>query len=111
MIPGINPRDMAKAMKKMGIKQEEIDASEVRIFCQDKVIVVSNPHVAKVNMMGEESFQISGEVSEEEVHAEVSEEDISTVMSQAGVERAKAVEALNSSNGDLAAAILSLQDK
>ena len=29
MIPGMNPRDMAKAMKKMGIKQEDIEALEV----------------------------------------------------------------------------------
>ena len=66
MIPGINPRDMQKAMKRLGIKQEEIDAELVIIKTADKDFVIKNPHVSKVNMMGQETFQITGDITEAE---------------------------------------------
>lgn len=109
MIPGMNPRDLAKAMKRMGIKQDEIEAEEVIIKCSDKNIIISNPSVVKVNAMGQESFQITGKVSEESPQAKISEEDIKTVSSQAKVSEEKAKAALEKANGDLAEAILSLQ--
>ncbi len=52
----INPKQLEKAMKQMGVKSEEIPADEVIIKSQDKEIVISNPQVQKVNMMGQESF-------------------------------------------------------
>jgi len=52
MIPGINPREMQKAMKRLGIKQVEIDANEVIIRSSDKEIIIRNPQVSKVDMMG-----------------------------------------------------------
>ena len=55
MIPGMNPRDMQRAMKRLGIKQEEIDAREVIIRTSDKEIIIQNPQVSKVNMMGQET--------------------------------------------------------
>ena len=58
MIPGLNSREMLKAMKKLGIKQEDIDALEVIIRCSDKDIIVRNPEVLKVNMTGKETFQV-----------------------------------------------------
>ncbi len=36
MIPGLNSKDMMKAMKKLGVKQEDLEATEVIIKCQDK---------------------------------------------------------------------------
>jgi nascent polypeptide-associated complex subunit alpha len=109
MIPGMNPRDLAKAMKKMGIKQEEIPAEEVIIRCSDKDLVVKNPNVVRVNAMGQDSLQITGDIVEQEAQSEISQEDIKTVASQANVSEEKAKEALESKNGDLAEAILSLQ--
>ena len=52
MIPGINPKQMEKAMKQLGMKQEAIEAEEVVIRCNDKEIVIRNPDVSKINMMG-----------------------------------------------------------
>ena len=103
----MNPRDMQKVMKRMGVKQEEINASEVVIKCSDKELVVSNPQVLKVNMMGQESFQISGDVSE---RVSVNEEDVKTVMEQAGVSREEALKSLEESGGDIAEAIISLKE-
>ena len=106
---GMNPRDLAKAMKRMGIKQDEIEALEVIIKCPDKDIIVKNPQVMRVNAMGQDSLQITGDIQEQSSSVEISEEDIETVASQANVSKEKAKEALENSNGDLAQAIISLQ--
>ena len=106
---GMNPRDLAKAMKKMGIKQDEIEAEEVIIKCPDKEIIVKNPQVVRINAMGQDSLQISGEIIEQEATAQISEEDIKTVASQANVSEENAKKALEENNNDLAQAIMSLQ--
>jgi nascent polypeptide-associated complex subunit alpha len=110
MLPGLNPRDLQKAMKKMGIKQEEIPAEEVIIKCPDKDIIVKNPNVVRVNAMGQDSLQITGEIIEQEAEASISEEDIKTVAQQANVSEDKAKAALESNDNDLAKAILELQE-
>lgn len=111
MIPGMNPRDVQKAMKRLGIKQEEIDATEVIIKTSDKELIISNPQVSKVNMMGQETFQISGDVEERLVSSEpeINEEDIKTVMEQAGVTEEEAREAIEDNEGDLAKAIMAIK--
>jgi nascent polypeptide-associated complex subunit alpha len=111
MIPGMNPRQMKQAMKRLGIQQDEIDAIEVIIRCEDKDIVISNPQVSKVFMGGQKTFQISGEEHERSIDSkpELNDEDIETVMEQAEVSRELAEEAILESNYDLAEAILSLK--
>jgi nascent polypeptide-associated complex subunit alpha len=54
--------------------------------------------------MGQETFQITGEIEEL-----INEDDVKTVMEQANCSREKAIKALNDNNGDLASAILSLK--
>ncbi len=111
MMPGINPRDMQKAMKKLGMQQQDIDALAVIIRTKDEDIIIRNPSVQKVNMAGQVSYQVSGEeqVRKLEQEPEISEEDIKTVMEQSNVSKEKAEKALKENQGDLAAAILSLQ--
>lgn len=118
MMPNINPRQMEQMMRKMGVKQEDIDAEQVIIICSDKKIVIDNPSVQKVNMMGKESYQISGEESEESLDskdsdeesepAEITEEDIKTVMEQTQSSKADAEQALKDTDGNIAEAILLL---
>lgn len=110
MFPGINPRQMQQMMRKMGIQQVEIPATEVIIKTREKELVIMNPSVSKVNLMGQETFQITGEVEEREKSArlEISEEDIKTVMEKAGVDKKTAKEALEKHQGDLAEAIMEL---
>lgn len=103
----MNPRQMNKMMQKMGIKQQEIDASEVIIKTPEKNLVIKNPQVTKVDMMGQNTFQIMGEVTEESA---ISEEDIKTVSEQANVSQEEAKVALQKTNGDLAEAIISLKE-
>jgi nascent polypeptide-associated complex subunit alpha len=110
MFPGMNPRKMQQMMKKMGIKQVDIPATEVIIKTEDKEIVITEPNVAKVNMMGQETFQITGSIHEreKETKPEISEDDIKTVAEQAKVSLEKAKEAIEEANGDLAEAIMKL---
>ena len=111
MIPGMNPRMMKQAMKKMGMQQEDIEATEVIIRTADSEIIFTNPSVAKVKIMGQESWQITGEYEERglETAPEINEEDIKTVMGQCNCSEEEAKEAIEKNNYDLAAAIMSLQ--
>ncbi|MFH1455691.1 MAG: nascent polypeptide-associated complex protein [archaeon] len=101
----MNPRDMKTAMKKMGVKQEEIPAIKVIIKTNGPDIVIDNPQVIKVKMMGQESLQITGQMR---VVSTISEEDIKTVAGQANVSEEEAKVALEKTEGDLAQAILDL---
>jgi nascent polypeptide-associated complex subunit alpha len=108
MFPGINPKKMQAVMKQMGISQEEIDASRVVIEkLDDSRIVIENPSVTKVKMQGQETFQITGEISEDSEHT-ISEDDIKTVVEKTGASKKTARETLEKTNGDLAEAILEL---
>ena len=103
----INPKMMEQAMKKMGIKSEEILAEEVIIKTPDKDFVISNPQVTKIQMGGQESFQITGTL-EELPRSKFSEEDLKIIMEQTGVTKEQAAKALEET-GDIATAILKLK--
>jgi len=109
MFPGMNPRKMQQMMKRMGIKQEEIPATMVVIKTPDKDIIITEPEVSKVNMMGKETFQVSGNVTERAKAPEISPSDIRTVMEQAKVDEEVARKALEAAGGDIAKAIMDLQ--
>jgi nascent polypeptide-associated complex subunit alpha len=111
MFPGVNPKQMEKMMKQMGIKSETIDAEEVLIRTAEKEIVISNPQVTKIMMSGQETFQISGDIGERAKEAEMpfSEEDVALVVEQTGKSEGKVKEALIQNQGDIAKTILDLK--
>ena len=86
MMPKMNPRQMESVMRRMGISQVEIPAKEVIIRCDDRIITINNPSVTKVKMMGADTFQIGGEVSESAISAEpeISDDDVDLVVAQTG---------------------------
>ncbi len=104
MFPNLDPKKMQAMMKQMGIAQEEIPAEKVII---EKTgggkMIIKNPSVTKIKIQNQESFQISGEISEDEF----SEEDVKTVMEKTGVSESIARKTLEKT-GDLADAILEL---
>lgn len=111
MFPGVDPKQMQGMLKKMGISQEEIDASRVIIEKTDNSrIIIDNPSVTKIKMQGQETFQIAGDIYEESAEEEISEEDIKTVMEKAKVSEEIARETLEKNNGDLAETILELSE-
>jgi nascent polypeptide-associated complex subunit alpha len=111
MLPRMNPKQMQQAMKKLGMQQEDVDTIAVIIRTKKEDIIIRNPSVQRINMMGQLSYQISGEEEHrplEEEEPEISEEDVKTVIEQTGVSKEKALRALKESKGDLAAAIIAL---
>ena len=112
MIPGMNPKQMRQAMKQMGIKQDDVPASEVIIKTPEKDIVIKNPSVQRVVMQGQESFQVSGDVIESEIDntPDISDDDIEMVIAQTGCTREEAKAAIEICEGDLAQAIIELND-
>ena len=105
---GLNMKDMMKAMQRLGIKQEKVDAEEVIISCKEKDIVIRNPDVVIVDFQGQKMFQISGVVEEREKTG-LRDEDIALVAEKAGVSEEKAKEALEKVGGDIAKALLELE--
>lgn len=107
MFPNMDPKKMQAAMKQMGISQEEIPSQRVIIERADNSgskIIIENPSVTRIKMQGQESFQISGEISEE---LSISEEDIKTVMEKTNSSREEARNVLEET-GDLAESIMKL---
>jgi nascent polypeptide-associated complex subunit alpha len=107
MFGNINPKQMQGMMKKMGIAQEEIDAKRVIIECEDKKIIIDNPSIIKVKMQGNESFQISGDLSEEE-SSHFNEEDIALVIQKTKKSRDAVITSLERNSGDIAQTIIDL---
>jgi nascent polypeptide-associated complex subunit alpha len=116
MIPGMDPRAMKAAMRKLGMQQQDLDATEVVIKLRGgHEIVMQNPTVAKVTMMGQETFQLSGEYVEKETRNNAqplfTEDDVKTVVEQAMAPEAEATAALVKTDGDIAAAIMLITEK
>jgi len=115
MFPGLNPKKMQAMMKQLGIAQQEIPAKKVTIETSNQNIVINNPSVLKINMQGQETFQISGDIKEtgesgdtEGKNPLAKEADIKTIMEKVGCLEQEAKIAYEKANHDLTEAILSL---
>jgi len=114
MIPGMSPKQLKKMerqMKKMGMDMKELDGvKEVIIRFDDKELIIPNAEVSMMNVMGQETYQVSGTAMEVEIESEITipDEDIEMVANQAAVTKEVAEQALIETKGDLAEAILKL---
>jgi nascent polypeptide-associated complex subunit alpha len=109
MFGGMNPKQMASMMKQMGIKSEEVDCSRVIFEKSDGTkMIVENPQVTQVEMQGQMSFQVAGEVKKQGVESD-EKSDIELIMEKTGASKHDAEDALLESGGDLAEAIVKLQ--
>ncbi len=116
MFPGLNPKKINALMKQMGMSQEEIDASRVIIEKPDGNIIINNPNVVKINMQGQDNFQISGDIEEQEAESneqknqedlnEKRNEDIRLLCEKTGKSKKQAQSLLESCDWDLTEAIL-----
>jgi nascent polypeptide-associated complex subunit alpha len=110
----MSPRNAKRMMQRMGMNMGEMpDVQEVIFKTSDKEIVVENAQVAVLEMQGQKIFQVTGEVNERaretEAKVTIPEEDVQLVADQTGKSLEDAQRALESSDGDLAKAILLLQ--
>jgi nascent polypeptide-associated complex subunit alpha len=106
MLPNMNPQQMQKLMKQMGINSKEIKAIRVVIEMDDENIVITDPQITEINMQGQTSFQIAGKT---EKQAKTNEEDLKLIMEKTGCSREKALELLKNANGDIAEAIMAAE--
>ncbi|MGQ3411802.1 nascent polypeptide-associated complex protein [Natrinema versiforme] len=122
---GLNPRKMEQMMEQMGIDVEDIDAEEVIIRTDEFDLVFDDAEVTKMDARGQETYQVIG--SPEEVEAgsaggsaggadagsdagpSIPDDDVELVATRAGVSEDEAREALEDNDGDLAAAIETLE--
>ena len=118
VFPGLTPRDLKKLLKKMGVNIIELDeVKKVIIITKDKEISLQEPQVMVFDTGKQKIYQIIAEEIEEksiestEEKIEISEEDIRFVVEQTGVSYEKAKEALLKTKGDLAEAILLLNEE
>lgn len=103
MFPKINPRQMKKLMKQMGMEVGELEAKEVVIKLADGEITIENPKISIVTAMNQKTYQITGTERQS-----IPAEDIKLVAAQANVGEEEARKALEEAKGDLAQAILKL---
>lgn len=98
---------MQQMMKQMGMDMDEINADKVEIHVGDKKMVFKDPEVNKIDMQGQEMFQLLGNYKEEE-NQSVSEEDIELVQQKTDCSEEEAREALQDAE-DVADAVMQLQ--
>ena len=109
MMPGINPKQMKAAMRKMGMKMDEIENVEkVVVYTPQGNYVFENAQVVGITMQGQTSYQLSGDVHFEEAEIVIPDEDVSLVAAQTGKTEDEARAALKECKGDMAEAILKL---
>ena len=113
---GLNPRDLRRAMKRLGISVEELQAVRVVVELEDgSRLVVEDPQVVVMKARGQPpTLYVAGQMRREEppreeASVEISEEDVRLVAEQAGVSLEEARRALEETGGDIAEAILRLQ--
>ncbi len=105
----INEKQIQRMMKQMGMKTEDIEATEVTIKGKGKNYVIRNPKVTVINVQGEKIIQIMGDIKEEEGEKlPFSEDDIQLVMQQTGCTREEAEKVLKETNGQPAEAIIKI---
>ncbi len=106
MIPGMDPRKLQAMLKQMGMKMENISATQVVIKADSGDITIDDPQVIKTSMKGQIIYQVSGKTKQQEF----SDEDVKLVIEQTGIKDEKKIkEALKETNGDVVEAIMKLK--
>ncbi|WP_254821695.1 nascent polypeptide-associated complex protein [Haloglomus halophilum] len=135
---GLNPRKMKQMMEQMGIDLEELDAEEVIIRTQDEDLVFTDAQVQKMDAQGQATYQVVGSpesrprgeggaaaaVASDAAEADtgdadaggddaggtaIPDSDVEIVAARTGASEADAREALEATDGDLAAAVEKLE--
>jgi nascent polypeptide-associated complex subunit alpha len=130
---GMNPRKLNQMMEQMGIDIEELDAEEIVIRTGDEELVFDQPDVQRMDAQGQATYTITGEPETREAGEEatplgagdkgtidagtgsesggdgIPEEDVGIVAQRTGASQDDAREALEETDGDLAAAVSRLE--
>jgi len=119
MLP-LSPRELKRTLKKLGISVEDLkDVVSVIIETKDSEIVIEEPQVVVFTAQGQRVYQVVGK-SERVLGREskppisevsFSEEDINFIIQQGNVSREVAIEVLKEAGGDLAKALLLIEER
>ncbi len=115
MMPGMpgkmNPRQMQKMMKRLGINVTEIkNVQKIVIQTDSKEYVFDNAEVTIMDAQGQKTYQITGKPQIKELEKGIPQDDIDLVVEQTGKSEKEAKKALEESNGDIAEAIMKLSE-
>ena len=123
---GLNPGKMKQMMKQMGIDIEELDAEEVIIKTPDEELVFTDAEVQLMDAQGQQTYQVVGsperrdrgaggddpaldDGEDGEADDGIPQDDIDLVAQRTGASEDAAREALEATDGDLAAAVERLE--
>ncbi len=120
----LNPRELERYLKRMGIKMEEVDAAYVEIGLRNgDVLRIEGPAVAllklpnKVLVYQVQAQEGSVKTQRRQVQQQAAggytptDEDINLVVEQTGATREEAEQALREAKGDLVQAVMSLMQR
>lgn len=105
----MNAAKMQGMMKQMGISQTQLSVNRVVFEMADGNLVINEPSVLKIKMQGQETYQVSGEATEEDVEI-FSDEDVALVVKKSEKSEGEVRVALGKSDGDIAEAIMELKE-
>lgn len=113
---GLNPRKMKKMMEQMGIELEELEVDNIIMnLSSGEKLVFRDAEVTMMEARGQKTYQVIGEpeiessIENTSSENEFDEKDIEMIMEKAGVDRETAHRTIESTEGDLAAAIYRLK--
>ena len=119
---GLDPPKMQQMMEQMGIDIDEIDAEEVIIRTAEEDLVFTDADVQRMDAQGQETYNVVGSPehrSREEggdaggvAHTDeggIPQGDVDLVAQRTGAGEQRAREALEATDGDLAAAVERLE--
>jgi len=111
----MNPRKMQQMMEQMGVDMDELDADEVVIRLSDgDELVFQDPEVTRMDARGQQTYSVVGEPDErrrdeqepsDADELDIPNADVEIVAERSGASEADAREALEATEGDLAAAV------
>jgi nascent polypeptide-associated complex subunit alpha len=115
----VNLRELRRMLKRYGVEVEELQGVKgVTISAEDYEIVIRDPQVAILNLGQQKVVQIVCSSLErvrrgagEAPRPVVAEEDVEFVVEQTGVSREEAARAIAEAGGDVARAIMILQER
>jgi len=120
----LSPRELRRQLRRLGISMNELSGvKSVVIDLGTEEIIITNPQVIVISGPGQQKiYQIVGteskvpkegvsEVKESITKVEFSEDDIKFVMEQGGVDRVTAIQALKEAGGDIAKALLIIEER
>ncbi|MFB6164191.1 MAG: nascent polypeptide-associated complex protein [Haloarculaceae archaeon] len=120
---GFDPRKMQQMMDQFGIEMDEIDAEEVIIRTAEEELVFTDAEVQRMDAQGQQTYNIVGEPESRprgeggdagstgaaESGSAIPDADVEIVAERAGVSEDDARDALEATDGDLAAAVERLE--